>query len=71
MTLASAGIALGLLGAMATNHPLVAMLFDVSPSVGLTLSAVALALLGVAALASLVPTRLSARVEPAAALRAE
>jgi putative ABC transport system permease protein len=47
------------------------MLFDVSPSDAATLAAVAALLLVVAALASLLPARSSARIEPVVALREE
>jgi predicted permease len=71
MTLAAAGTALGLLGALAANRLLGGMLFEVAPTDVPTLAAVALGLLGVAALASLAPARSSTRIEPAMALRAE
>jgi predicted permease len=71
MALAAAGTSLGLLGALAANRLLAAMLFEVSPTDAPTLGGVALALLGVAALASLVPARSSTRIDPAVALRAE
>ena len=71
MVLAAAGTALGLLGALAANRVLAAMLFEVSPTDAPTLAAVAALLLGVAALASLVPARSSTRIEPVVALRAE
>jgi putative ABC transport system permease protein len=71
MTLAAAGTSLGLLGALASNRLLRAMLFDVSPTDVPTLGAVATALLGVAALASLVPARTSTRIDPVVALRTE
>jgi putative ABC transport system permease protein len=71
MALAAAGTALGLLGALAANRLLAAMLFDVSPSDAATLAAVAALLLVVAALASLLPARSSARIEPVVALREE
>ena len=71
MALAVAGVSLGLAGALAANRLLAALLFEVGPGDAPTLVAVALALLGVAALASAVPARSSARIEPAVALRAE
>lgn len=71
VALAAAGTTLGLLGALAANHLLSAMLFEVSPTDAPTLGAVALALVGLAALASLVPARASTRIDPAIALRAE
>lgn len=71
MTLAAVGTALGLLGTQAANHLLRSLLFGVSPTDATTIGIVAVLLLVVAALASLLPARASARVEPAIALRAE
>lgn len=71
MALATIGIAAGVLGALAANRLLAAMLFDVSPTDAATLSAVALLLFGIAVVASLVPVRASARIHPAVALRAD
>ena len=63
--------ALGLLGALAANRLLGSLLFEVGPADALTLAAVALLLLVVAALASLLPARSSARIAPAVTLRAD
>jgi putative ABC transport system permease protein len=71
MALAAAGTALGLLGAFVANRALGALLFDVAPTDALTLGAVAVGLLTVAAIASALPARASTRIEPSAALRAE
>jgi ABC-type antimicrobial peptide transport system permease subunit len=71
LAVAAVGSAAGLLGALATNRLLVAMLFGVSPADGLTLASVALLLLAVSALATLVPARSSTRIDPVIALRAE
>jgi putative ABC transport system permease protein len=71
MALATAGTLLGLLGALVANRLLSAMLFEVSPTDGATLGVVALILLCVAALASLIPTRSSTRIDPVVALQAE
>ena len=71
MALATAGTLLGLLGALVANGLLSAMLFEVSPTDGATLGVVALILLCVTALASLIPTRSSTRIDPVVALRAE
>ena len=71
MALAAAGTAVGLLGALVGNRLLSSMLFEVSPTDAPTLGVVALILLCVAALASLVPTRSSTRIDPVVALRAE
>ena len=71
LVLAAAGTAVGLIGALAANRALAALLFEVRPTDALTLAAVALVLLAVAAVASLLPARAGARVEPVTALRAE
>ncbi|MEO6528354.1 MAG: ABC transporter permease [Gemmatimonadaceae bacterium] len=71
MTLAIAGTAVGLGAALAANRLLAAMLFEVAPTDGLTLTVVAIALLAVAALASLVPARSTSRIDPSVVLRAE
>jgi predicted permease len=71
MALAAAGTLLGLLGALAANRLLAAMLYEVEPTDAATLAAVAALLLTVAAAASLVPARSGARIEPMAALRSD
>ena len=71
MLLAAVGTAIGLLGALAANQLLSAMLFEVSPTDGLTLAIATVTLLGVAGLASFIPARSSTRIEPAMALQAE
>jgi putative ABC transport system permease protein len=71
LALAAAGTAAGLLGAVATNRALAALLFEVAPTDPLTLGAVALGLLAVAALASVLPARAGTRVDPIVVLRAE
>jgi predicted permease len=71
MALATVGTSLGLLGALVGNRLLSSMLFEVSPTDAATLGVVALILLCVAALASLIPTRSSTRIDPVVALRAE
>jgi putative ABC transport system permease protein len=71
MALAAVGTSIGLLGALAATRLLAGMLFEVSPTDAPTLGLVAMALLGVAALASLIPARTSTRIEPVIALRSE
>lgn len=71
MALAIAGTVLGLVGAGAANRLVASLLFGVSPGDPVTLVLVAVALLVVAALASLLPARASARIDPAVTLRAE
>ena len=71
LALAAAGTAVGLLGAIAANRLLAAMLFEVSPTDVPTLGVVALALLLGALVASCVPARSGTRIDPVVALRAE
>ena len=71
LAIAAAGTALGILGALAANRVLESLLFETSPTDALTLASVAAVLLTVAAIASLVPARASARIQPVAALREE
>jgi putative ABC transport system permease protein len=71
LAIAAMGSVLGLLGTLLANRLLVAMLYQVSPTDGATLVAVTGLLLGVAALASLIPARASTRIDPVIALRAE
>jgi len=71
LRLAAVGVALGLLGAVAVTRLLRSMLFEVSATDPFVLSAVALLLVAIAALASYVPARRAAHVDPVEALRAE
>ncbi len=71
LALAALGTAIGLAGAIATGRLLKSLLFDVQPTDALTLGGVALVLLAVAAIASALPARASARIAPAVALRAD
>jgi putative ABC transport system permease protein len=68
--LAAAGIALGLLGALALGRLMSPMLFGVGAADPLTLAAVAVALFLVAIAATLEPARRASRVDPMVALRA-
>ena len=71
LVIGAAGLVLGLFGALLANHLLVALLYEVSPTDGVTLVVAAGFLLSVAYLASAIPARLSARVDPLLALRAD
>jgi predicted lysophospholipase L1 biosynthesis ABC-type transport system permease subunit len=71
LTIALAGAAAGLAGALAANRLLAAMLFEVSPADAVSLVAVAVFLLAVALIATLIPARSSTRIDPVVALRAE
>jgi predicted permease len=67
--LAAAGVAFGLIGALATTRYLRALLFGVAPMDPLMLGAAASLLLIVAAAACFVPARRAIRVDPMEALR--
>jgi putative ABC transport system permease protein len=65
------GVAVGIAGALHLSRFLEALLFGVQPRDPVTLSAVAILFLAVAALASYIPARRATRVDPVVALRAE
>lgn len=69
--MALAGIGAGLAVSFATNRLLASQLFDVSPSDPILLLAVSALLLAVALLASLLPARRAARVDPLEPLRCD
>ena len=71
MKLALAGVALGLVAALALSRFVEQMLFEVKPSDPVTLAAVAALLCVVAAAACWIPARRAARVDPLVALRYE
>jgi predicted permease len=71
MELTIAGVAAGLLGAAALTRVMSALLFGVSATDAPTFSAVAVFLGAVALIASYVPARRAARVDPIIALREE
>jgi putative ABC transport system permease protein len=71
LSLTGAGIAIGIVMALGVTRVLSAMLFGVGPMDPITYAAVAGMLGGIALLATYLPTRRAARVDPAVALRAE
>jgi ABC-type antimicrobial peptide transport system permease subunit len=71
LRLTAVGIALGVVGALALTRLMQSLLFEVSPQDPVTFVAAAAFLLLVGLLASYVPARRAAMVDPAVALRAE
>jgi predicted permease len=71
LALAGSGVALGLVGALALTRVLSGQLYGVSPSDPPTYAALAVFTLAVALLATWIPTRRAARVDPLSALRDE
>jgi hypothetical protein len=70
LALASVGIVVGLLAAVASTRFLRSLLFEVSPSDPLVLAATAIILLLVSVVASVGPTRRAAKIDPVEAMRA-
>ena len=71
MRLALYGVAGGLLGALAVTRFLTVLLFGVAATDALTFAAVTTLVLGVAALATILPACRAAAIDPVTALRAE
>jgi predicted permease len=69
--MATIGVALGVLGALACTRVLVQLLYGVKALDPLTFAAISMLLIGIATLASYVPARRAARVSPMEALRYE
>jgi putative ABC transport system permease protein len=71
LSLAIAGAAVGLVGALIVSHLMAGLLYGVRPTDPLTFAGVALLLIGVALLACYIPARRAVRVDPLVALRHE
>jgi predicted permease len=71
MVLAVIGAGIGLAGALALSRLISSLLYGVAPDDPLTLGAVTVTLLVIAAIASWVPAMRAARIDPIEALRAE
>ena len=71
LRVAAAGVAVGLAAALALGRLVTSLLYGVSPRDPLSLLLAALAVIGVAALASWLPARRAARSDPMEALRSE
>ena len=65
------GVALGLIGAVLLSRSMTTLLFNVRPTDPAVYGAVSFVLIGVALLASYVPARRAARIDPLIALRDE
>ena len=65
------GVGIGLVGALALGRGMQAILFDTSPSDPLVLGVAALLLMAAALVASYLPARRAASVDPMRALRSE
>ena len=71
VTLAGVGVLVGVLASLATTRVLRGLLYDVSPVDPIVLAGASAALLGATLLASWLPARRAAAVDPADALRAD
>jgi putative ABC transport system permease protein len=71
VALAALGVVLGLVGTLGVGRLAASLLYDVAPTDPLTLGVVSVALLSVAVIASWLPARRAARIDPVDALRSE
>ena len=70
-TAMAAGVVLGSLGALVTNHLLTALLYRISPTDPISFLTSAGAMIGVGSVAAYLPARAGVRVDPVQALRCE
>jgi putative ABC transport system permease protein len=71
MSLTLLGVLMGLIGSMLLTRYMTAQLYEISPTDPLTLTSVALFLMGVALVACLIPARRATKIDPMEALRYE
>jgi len=71
MVVVGAGIAAGLLGAVALSRLVSSLLFEVSPTDPAVFVTIAVLLLAVGTIAGLIPARRATRVDPMVAIRSE
>lgn len=71
VAMASAGAAIGVIGALLSTRVLQSLLFDMTPSDPVTYAAILIVLGSAAVAASWLPARRAAKVDPVAALRAD
>jgi ABC-type antimicrobial peptide transport system permease subunit len=71
LMIAAPGLLLGFTGSLLANRLLESMLYNVTPTDGVTLGIVTGFLLGVATFASVIPARTTARIDPVIALRTD
>jgi ABC-type antimicrobial peptide transport system permease subunit len=71
LTLTALGVVIGAIGALATTGLLKSLLFQVAPTDPVTFTIVALVLIASALLASFLPARRAASIDPIVALRNE
>jgi hypothetical protein len=71
LAIAATGVGTGIAGALLLNGFLSSLLYEVSPTDWLTLGGVGLLLMTIALVATSIPARASARIDPVIALRSE